>query len=316
VGRPAPSDNPKLPGGSPLRIVSWGPRGAERAGLLAGGSFVVDLNSADGALPADPRDLFLGWDRLMPGLRALAARPVESLPARCRHALADVRLGAPSPDPGEIVCLAGNYEEHIKEGECVREMKRTAHPKLFSKAGVTASGPADDIVYPPGVEKLDYEVEIAVIIGRRASGVPAAQAAEFVAGYCVLDDVSARCAQFADGQFFRGKSFDTFCPMGPALVTTDEAGDVSDRRLRALVNGQVRQDSRTSRMTFPIPEIVSFVSGVFTLRPGDVIATGTPAGVGVFMNPPGLLEVGDLVEVEVEGLGRLANRVAAPEARK
>jgi 2-keto-4-pentenoate hydratase/2-oxohepta-3-ene-1,7-dioic acid hydratase in catechol pathway len=209
------------------------------------------------------------------------------------------------------VCLAGNYEEHIKEGECVREMKRTAHPKLFSKAGVTASGPADDIAYPPSVEKLDYEVEIAVVIGRRARCVPAGRAGEVIAGYCVLNDVSARCAQFGDGQFFRGKSFETFAPMGPALVTPDEAGNVADLALRSWVNGAIRQDSRTSRMTFSIPEIVEFVSAVFTLRPGDVIATGTPAGVGVFMNPPGLLRVGDLVEMEVEGLGRLANRVVA-----
>jgi len=294
-----------------VRIVSWGPRRGERAGLLSDG-FVVDLNRADGALPSDPRDLFRGWERLEPKLRKLSAAPAASLASSCREPLGSVRLGAPSPDPGEIVCLAGNYEEHIKEGECVREMKRTAHPKLFSKAGVTASGPADDIVYPRGVEKLDYEVEIAVIIGRAARSVPAAKASGVIAGYCVLNDVSARCAQFGDGQFFRGKSFETFAPMGPALVTPDEAGNVADLRLRSWVNGQVRQDSRTSRMTFPIPEIVEFVSGVFTLRPGDVIATGTPAGVGVFMNPPGLLQAGDLVEMEVDGLGRLANRVAAP----
>jgi len=297
-----------------VRIVSWGPRGSERTGLLAG-EFVVDLNRADGSLPADPRELLRGWERLEPKLRALAAR-TKSLPASCREKLSAVRLGAPSPDPGEIVCLAGNYEEHIKEGECVREFKPTAHPKLFSKAGVTASGPADDIVYPVSVEKLDYEVEIAVVIGRTARSVPAARAGEFIAGYCVLNDVSARCAQFGDGQFFRGKSFEGFAPMGPALVTPEEAGNVADLALRSWVNGAPRQDSRTSRMTCPIPEIVEFVSGIFTLRPGDVIATGTPAGVGVFMKPPGLLKVGDLVEMEVEGLGRLANRVAAPEARR
>jgi 2-keto-4-pentenoate hydratase/2-oxohepta-3-ene-1,7-dioic acid hydratase in catechol pathway len=296
-----------------VRIVSWGPKGQERAGLLAG-DFVVDLNRADGALPADPRDLFAGWERLEPRLRELAARAAE-LPADCRQRPGQVRLGAPSPDPGEIVCLAGNYEEHIKEGQCVRDFKRTPHPKLFSKAGASASGPADDIVYPRGVEKLDYEVEIAAIIGRRARSVPAERAAEAVAGYCVLNDVSARCAQFGDGQFFRGKSFEGFCPMGPALVTPDEAGDVADLALRSWVNGELRQDSRTGRMTFAIPEIIAFVSGIFTLRPGDVIATGTPAGVGVFMEPPGLLRVGDLVEMEVEGLGRLANRVAAEAGR-
>jgi len=295
-----------------LKIASWGPKGGERAGLLAG-DFVVDLNAADGALPAHPRDLFGDWERLEPRLRELDP---DSVPAGAKKKLDEVRLGAPSPFPGEIVCLAGNYEEHIREGQCVREFKKVDHPKLFSKAGVTASGPADDIVYPQQVEKLDYEVELAVIIGRRCRNVSAADAPGCVAGYCVLNDVSARCAQFGDGQFFRGKSFAGFCPMGPALVTPDEAGDVTDRRLTSRVNGEVRQDSRTAMMTFPVPEIIEFVSGVFTLMPGDVIATGTPAGVGVFMEPPGLLEAGDLVEVEVEGLGRLANRVVAPPKEK
>ncbi len=297
-----------------MQIVSWGDKGAERAGLLVDGA-IIDLNRADGALPSEPPDLFAGWERLVPQLRELAARAAE-LPAAARLAPGEVRLGAPSPDPGEIVCLAGNYEEHIKEGQCVREFKKTAHPKLFSKAGVTASGPADEIVYPPQVEKLDYEVELAVVIGRRCRNVKAAEAGGFIAGYCVVNDISARCAQFGDGQFFRGKSFEGCCPMGPALVTPDQAGDVSDRALTSWVNGEKRQDSRTSHMTFSVPEIIEFVSGVFTLRPGDVIATGTPAGVGVFMEPPGLLEPGDLVEVEVEGLGRLANRVVAPGEEK
>ncbi|MHC4914154.1 MAG: fumarylacetoacetate hydrolase family protein [Planctomycetota bacterium] len=292
-------------------MVTWGPKGEERTGLLADG-MIVDLNRADGALPSDPRDLFDGWERLEPALRKLAAAP-GAAPAEARLDPSEVRLGAPSPDPGEIVCLAGNYEEHIKEGECVREFKKVDHPKLFSKAGVTASGPADPIPYPAGVEKLDYEVELAAIIGRRCRNVRAAEAPGYVAGYCALNDISARCAQFGDGQFFRGKSFEGSCPMGPALVTPDEAGDVSDLRLTSRVNGETRQDSRTGHMTFSVPEIVEFVSHVFTLRPGDVIATGTPAGVGVFMEPPGLLKPGDLVEVEVEGLGVLANRVVTPE---
>ncbi len=291
-----------------MKIVSWGPRGKERAGLLTD-DVVIDLNTADGMLPAHPRDLFTAWERLEAALRKLnpAAVPVEA-----KHKRADVRLGAPSPFPGEIVCLAGNYQEHIKEGQCVREFKETGRPKLFSKAGVTASGPRDDIAYPPGVEKFDYEVELAVIIGKRCRNVRAADASAFIAGYCTLNDISARCAQFGDGQFFRGKSYEGSCPMGPALVTPDEAGDPGNRKITSWVNGEVRQNSRTNMMTFPVPEIIAFISGVFTLMPGDVIATGTPAGVGTFMDPPGLLTVGDLTEVEVEGLGKLANRVVAP----
>jgi len=296
-----------------LRVVSWGDRGRERAGLLVG-DLVIDLNRADGGLPGDPRDLFAGWERLAPRLAELAAGASEA-PAEAKVAVGEVRLGAPSPDPAEIVCLAGNYDEHIKEGEHVRKFTKPGHPKLFSKAGTSAAGPGDEVVYPAPVEKLDYEVELAVIIGRRCRGVRAADAHGYIAGYCVLDDISARCAQFGDGQFFRGKSFETFCPMGPALVTPDEAGDVGDLALRSWVNGELRQDSRTSRMTFAVEQIIEFVSGIFPLRPGDVIATGTPAGVGVFMEPPGLLSVGDLVEAEVEGLGRLANRVVAEEAK-
>jgi 2,4-didehydro-3-deoxy-L-rhamnonate hydrolase len=291
-----------------LKIVSWGPKGQERAGLLVD-DVVIDLNRADGGLPAHPRDLFAGWERLEPLLRKIVP---DTVPAAARHQLSDVRLGAPSPFPGEIVCLAGNYEEHIKEGQCVREFKKTDHPKLFSKAGVTASGYLDEVPYPPQVEKFDYEVELAVIIARRCRNVKAADALAYVAGYCTLNDVSARCAQFGDGQFFRGKSFEGSCPMGPALVTPDEAGNVGDKRLTSWVNGEVRQDSSTSLMTFPVAEIIEFISHVFTLQPGDVIATGTPAGVGVFMDPPGLLVPGDLVEMEVEGLGKLANRITSP----
>ena len=295
-----------------MQIVSWGPRGQERTGLLAGKDLIVDISRADGGLPADPRDLFNGWERLEPRLEGLQQKAGD-LPAQALLKAAEVRIGAPSPFPNEIVCLAGNYEEHIQEGQCVRDFKPTYNPKLFSKAGITASGPADPIVYPDTVEKLDYEVELAVIIGRECYRVSAAEAGGYIAGYCVLNDVSARCAQFGDGQFFRGKSFATFCPMGPALVTREQAGDLSDRRLTSRVNGELRQDSRTSRMTYDPSAIIEFVSRIFPLQPGDVLATGTPAGVGVFMDPPGLLQPGDVVEVEVEGLGCLRNPVVAPD---
>lgn len=293
-----------------MRLVSWGPKAEERTGLLAGEE-LLDLARADAALPSDPRDLFADWPRLRPCLDELAARAAgrDRLPAGCRLRPAEVRLGAPSPFPGEIVCLAGNYREHLAEGQSQRSFQELDHPRLFSKAAAAAAGPADDIPYPPGVSKLDYEVELAAVIGRRCRRVGADRALDFVAGYCVFNDVSARCAQFGDGQFFRGKSFEGFAPMGPALVTPEEAGDVGDLALRAWVNGRLRQDSRTGLMTFPVPEIIAFVSGIFALQPGDVVATGTPAGVGVFMDPPGLLAPGDLVEMEVQGLGRLANRV-------
>ncbi len=294
-----------------MKIVSYGPKRQERTGILLGQE-VIDLNMADGGLPTDPRDLYSGWDRFQPLLKELSENMAQ-LPVASRLAISEIRLGAPSPYPGEIVCLAGNYEEHIKEGECVREFKPTEHPKLFSKAGVTANGPADDIIYPHGVEKLDYEVELAVIISRPCHKVSAKEALDSVAGFCVLNDISARCAQFSDGQFFRGKSFEGSCPMGPALITTDQAGDTTNLNLCSRVNGEIRQNSSTAKMTYKVPEIIEFISAIFTLMPGDVIATGTPAGVGVFMEPPALLAPGDLVEVEIEGLGILRNKIITPQ---
>ncbi len=290
-----------------MRLVSWGERDQERPGLLIGEE-ILDLHEVDSSLPDTFRALYAQWGEYVETIRVVYERAAR-VPARARRRVAHVRVGAPSPDPGEIVCLAGNYEEHVREGESLRDFKRLPHPKLFSKAGVTACGPYDDIPYPHGVTQLDYEVELAVILGRRCFRVSASEALDYVAGYCVLNDVSARCAQFTDQQFFRGKSFMNFCPMGPALVTPDEAGDIRDLAVFTWVNGEERQHARTSAMIHSVPAIIEFVSHIFPLRPGDVIATGTPAGVGVFRNPPALLKPGDVVEMEIERLGRLRNKV-------
>ena len=180
---------------------------------------------------------------------------------------------------------------------------------MFAKAPSALIGPYDDIIYPKQVQKLDYEVELAVVIGRRAKRLSAEDAMKAVAGYMVLNDVSARCAQFGDKQWFRGKSFDTFCPTGPYIVTPDEIADPDKLDLKCWVNNELRQNSSTSQLLWPVREIVAYVSNQMTLLPGDIIATGTPEGVGCFREPPGLLSVGDVVEMEAGGIGRLRNRI-------
>jgi 2-keto-4-pentenoate hydratase/2-oxohepta-3-ene-1,7-dioic acid hydratase in catechol pathway len=175
-------------------------------------------------------------------------------------------------------------------------------------------GPEDAVVLPRASTKVDYEAELAVVIGRVAKAVPKAKVYEHVFGYCCLNDVSARDFQFADGQWQRGKSCDTFAPMGPFVATTDEIPDPHKLPIRLRLNGQTMQDSRTDQLIFGVPELVEFLSSVITLEPGDVIATGTPAGVGFARKPPVFLKAGDRMEVEIEGLGILANPVAAAKA--
>lgn len=215
-----------------------------------------------------------------------------------------VRRLAPVPRPGNVICVGLNYHDHAEEQD--EEIPET--PLLFSKSSSAVTNPEDPIVHPDGVDQVDYEVELAVVIGRTARNVPAEDATEYVAGYTIVNDVSARDAQFSDGQFFRGKSYDTFAPMGPALVTGDSFDpNATDVELR--VNGETRQQSNTAEFIFDVGEVVEFVSGVTTLKPGDVIPTGTPGGVGIFSDPPQLLEAGDDVRAVIDGIGVLENPV-------
>ena len=214
----------------------------------------------------------------------------------------DASVLAPVPTPGKIVCVGLNYRDHAEE----QDEEIPERPLLFSKAATCVTNPGDPIVHPPD-ERVDYEVELAVVIGRRARNVDAADAREYVAGYTVLNDVSGRNAQTSDGQFFRGKSYDTFAPMGPTLA----AGDIDSNGLDVAcrVNGETKQSSNTEQFVFDVDELVEYISASMTLRPGDVISTGTPGGVGIFRDPPELLEPGDTVATEIEGIGRLENPV-------
>jgi len=215
------------------------------------------------------------------------------------------RLLAPV-DPPNVIAIGFNYRDHVKEtGTAVPE-----RPLIFLKATTSVVGPGKPIVLPTvAPDEVDYEAELAVVIGKRCRQIEPDQVEQFIAGYTCLNDVSARDCQFKDKQYARGKSFDTFCPLGPWLVTTDEI-DPSDLAIRTIINGEVMQDSRTSNLIFPVPELVSYLSRQFTLLPGTVIATGTPPGVGFARKPPRFLRSQDEVVIEIEGIGQLRNPVA------
>ena len=216
-------------------------------------------------------------------------------------------MALPIERPQKIVCVGLNYSDHAAEqGVALPE-----RPILFAKWPNTLIGPGEPIVKPTVSEKVDYEAELGVVIGRQVKGVSAENALEAVAGYVCVNDVSARDLQFADGQWVRGKSPDTFCPVGPRLVPAAEVPDPQALRIRAILNGRTMQDSTTANMVFGVAEIVAFVSQVITLEPGDLIATGTPAGVGAFRDPPVFMQPGDEITVEIDGIGTLTNPVRA-----
>lgn len=208
-------------------------------------------------------------------------------------------------DP-KIVCVGLNYRDHA--GESKMELPKA--PLLFGKFANTLCGDGDAIVMPDGIGHVDAEAELAVVIGEAASHVPEAKAFDVIAGYTCANDVSARDAQFGDGQWFRGKSLDTFCPVGPRIVDTTDF-DPADVRILQRLNGEVLQDSRTSYLIFDIPTLIAYVTRFIALERGDLILTGTPEGVGVFRDPKVTLKPGDVVEVEVEGIGVLRNDVRA-----
>jgi 2,4-diketo-3-deoxy-L-fuconate hydrolase len=218
----------------------------------------------------------------------------------------DIRLGSLFT-PRNVICIGLNYKDHAAEGNVPLPEK----PVVFAKLNGCVIGPNAPIVLPPDSEKVDYEAELAVVIGRRCKGVSKADALDYVAGYTCLNDVSARDFQFGDNQWVRSKSQDTFGPMGPYLVTSEDIPDPQTLPIRCLVNGRVLQDSNTSKMIFGVRDLISFISRGITLEPGDVISTGTPHGVGFARKPPMFLKTGDEVVVEIDGVGRLSNPVVA-----
>jgi len=211
----------------------------------------------------------------------------------------------PIERPGKILCVGLNYRSHAEE----QDRRPPERPMLFAKWTTSLVGPGDPIVLPPISSAVDYEAELGVVIGSRVKGVSVENALEAVRGYLCANDVSARDLQRGDKQYTRGKSLDTFCPVGPELVPAAELPDPGALRIRCLVNGEVRQDGTTSDLIFSVPELISFAAEAITLEPGDLILTGTPSGVGEFRDPPLFLADGDEVTVEIDGIGALTNPV-------
>jgi 2-keto-4-pentenoate hydratase/2-oxohepta-3-ene-1,7-dioic acid hydratase in catechol pathway len=263
----------------------------------------VDINAADPSLPSSVKELLALGE---PGLRrAEAALPRGTV----RHRLDEARMLAPVLDPQKILCLGLNYRDHaIESGMAIPE-----EPVLFSKFASSLTGHGQPIEIPAVSNEVDFEAEMVVSIGKRGRDIPQAEAMSYVAGYAVGHDVSARDWQLnkPGKQWLSGKTFDTFAPIGPVLVTADEVPDPHNLGIRLRLNGETMQDSSTSQLIFRIDEVIAYISRIFTLEPGDLIFTGTPPGVGMARKPPVWLKAGDVVEVEIDGLGVLSNPVVS-----
>jgi len=268
-----------------MRIVRFGPAGSERYGLLDEAGAVRDAS----AIVGDETD----FERV---LDTLGGADPADLPV----APDGERIGCPVARVGKIVCAGLNYSDHAAE----TNMPVPSEPVLFMKANTSICGPNDDIRIPADADKVDWEVELGVVIGKRTTRVSEADALDHVAGYAVVHDVSERAFQLeGTGQWLKGKSLDSFCPVGPWLVTRDEAGDPQDLAMYLDVNGKRMQDGSTRTMVFGVAFLVSYISRFMTLEPGDIISTGTPPGVGMGQRPPVYLKPGDRVSLSVQGLG-------------
>ena len=274
----------------------------------------VLLGASSGSLPRTLAELIRegrdAWQRLAARITKAADGDV---PAPAKYAADVVRWHAPISRPAKnIICLGLNYSSHIEEGARARgrEVKIPEHPVFFTKATTSVNGPFDPIPWDSTITgQVDYEVELGVVIGTAGRNIPRSKALEHVFGYTVINDVSARDLQMRHLQWFKGKSLDGFCPMGPVVVTTDEFGDPQSRKIGTRVNGVQKQNSTTANMIFSVAVIIEELSQGMTLEPGDVIATGTPEGVGLGRTPQEFLNDGDMVETEVEGIGVLRNQI-------
>jgi acylpyruvate hydrolase len=315
-----------------MRLVTFAYRGVQCVGLLAQ-EHVIDVNRAytmllaqrgalragpmaDALVPAEMIGLLEGGDRALTAIREAEGYVREGLGSAEQaevfrrdgvvYGLNEVTLQAPLPRPGKLILLGLNYRDHAEEtGQKIPEV-----PTLFAKYHNSVIGPGAAILLPRITGQIDYEAEFAFVIGRRGHDIPRERAMDYVAGYTIINDVSARDYQFATSQWMVGKAFDTHCPMGPALVLKDEIPDPHSLDISLSIAGEVLQRSNTRQLIFKIPETVEYLSQVMTLEPGDVISTGTPAGVGFTRKPPRWLRSGETVRIEIAGLGVLENPVA------
>ena len=281
-----------------MKLIRFGEKGKEKAGVVLGEKY-YDAS----ALGEDYNEAFFetgGLDRL----KAFVEKNKGSLP----ELAPSTRLGSPVARPSKIVCIGLNFADHAAETGAAHP----AEPVIFMKASTALAGPNDDVMIPRGSEKSDWEVELAVVIGKKASYVEESEALDYVAGYCLHNDVSERAFQLErGGTWDKGKGCDTFAPIGPFLATQDEIKDVNNLKMWLKLNGETMQDGNSSNLIFKIPHLVHYLSQFMTLLPGDIISTGTPAGVGLGMKPPVFLKPGDVMELGIEGLGVSRQKVVA-----
>ncbi len=287
-----------------MKLVTFVHNGARRLGTLQvqdGRQVVIDLNQLEPALPVDMVRFLEEGDTARGLAEKALVRAGEGLD------VSSVALKSPIPRPGKIICVGLNYRDHAAEsGHPIPD-----YPTIFSKYANAVIGPEEPIIIPKVTDEVDYEGELAFVIGRRGRYVSEDDALDYVAGYLPFNDVSARDFQKRTSQWTIGKTFDNFAPMGPALVTSDEIADPHNLDIRVTIGDQVMQDSNTRHLIFTVPYLVAYLSQVMTLEPGDVISTGTPGGVGFARKPPRFLQPGDVVHVEIEGLGTLSNPVVS-----
>ncbi|MEO0465664.1 MAG: fumarylacetoacetate hydrolase family protein [Pseudomonadota bacterium] len=294
-----------------MKLVTYTHNGATRIAALRGDD-LVDLNAADDGLPTDMVALLEGGDAMMDAAKSAAA----SGPATAK--VADVKLEAPIPSPPRILAVGLNYMAHYNELPAhIREARFPEPPKtpvVFNKQPTTVTGPTDPIFLPPESDELDFEAELAVIIGKTCRRVPVERAHEVIAGYSVLNDVTIRDWQRAAPTMTVGKSFDSHCPMGPALVTRDEVPNAENLDVKLWVDGELRQSFNTNDMIINVAKTINYLSTAFTLLPGDVIATGTSSGVALWAEGQPWLKEGQVCRTEIEGLGAIENTVVKEEA--
>lgn len=275
-----------------MRLIRFGQKGKAKPGLWKDGK-IVDLREIFPQIPDISEKFFReGWLEKVAGVK----HPGRKIQAR---------IASPIHRPSKIICLGKNYAEHAKEGG----FKNPEKPLIFCKTPNALSGPYDPIILPRSSGQVDWEVELAVIIGKEGKRINKTDAFDYIAGFTVMNDVSGREAQFSDSQWFRGKSFDSFAPAGPFIVTPDEIDDINNLRLTTVVDGEIMQDGNTREMIFDIRAIIENISEDITLIPGDIISTGTPAGVGIFRDPPVVLKPGNVVECRIEKIGAIINKV-------
>lgn len=284
-----------------MKLVTFHCRGRHSIGKVEGQQ-VIDLPASDSALPDNMLALLQGGPSLMQRVRALEPSQAATYP------LADVNLAAPVPNPSKFLAIGMNYRKHVAEAVAAG-IKVPDSQVWFNKQVSCVNGPFDPVQMPKASDKLDYEAELGVVIGKRCRHVSEADAPSVIAGYVVCNDVSVRDWQMRSPTMMLGKSFNTHGPFGPWIVTPDEIADPHDLSMRMLVNGEVRQEVNTGEMIYNIWQQIAYLSTVMTLEPGDVLATGTPSGVGLAHNPPKFMKVGDVARVEIDGVGHIENRV-------